>query len=106
MNFTQIYTQRQSQICESSVSHGGETEDAVVLVYDILVTGNWFPRFEEKFTFAMQEKNCAKSRRYIPDKRTLQVFSVLGNLCCGLIRTLQYISHSLTLTDFQTQHKN
>jgi hypothetical protein len=56
MNITQIYKQRQSQICESSASHGGETEDAVVLVYDVVPTGNLFLSFEGKFPFATQEK--------------------------------------------------
>jgi len=60
MNFTEIYMQRQSQICESSASHGGETEDAVAPVYDVVPTGNWFPKFEGNFLSQRRKKIVQK----------------------------------------------
>jgi hypothetical protein len=48
--------QRQSQISKSSASHGGETKDAAVLVYDVVPTGKWFANFRKKVSFHNAER--------------------------------------------------
>ena len=50
----------------SLASHGSETEEAVVLVYYVLPTGNWLPGFQRNNSFRNVGKELCKDTASYP----------------------------------------